>query len=65
MLTNWVDCFGGVECFPVRDTNIAWQWLIDELNDDIDKVVLAHGGYNDKRAILHLCQVDEMITSIR
>ena len=47
MLTNWVDCFGGVECFPVRDTNIAWQWLIDELNDDIDKVVLADGGYND------------------
>ena len=31
------------------DLNIAWQWLIDELDDGVGEVVLADGGYNDRR----------------
>ena len=41
--TGWIVWWNGV--YP--DLNIVRQWLIHELNDEIEKVVLADGGYND------------------
>ena len=38
---------GSFPCGGYPDLNIARQWLIHELDDDIEEVVLVDGGYND------------------
>ena len=49
MLVIWVDCLveWGYICGTYPGINIAQQCLIYELDEDIGKVVLADGGYND------------------
>ena len=47
---------GAFPCGGYPDLNIVRQWLIHELDDYIEEVVLVDGGYNDgSEYFLMLC----------
>ena len=44
--TGWIVWWNGMfPCGTYPDINIAWQWLIYGLDEDIHEVVLMDGGY--------------------
>ena len=48
MQMGWIVWWNGAfPCGAYPDLNIARQWLIHELDDEIQEVVLPDGGYND------------------
>ena len=45
---GWIVWWNGAfPCVSYADVNIVQQWLIYELDEDIQEVVLANGGYNN------------------
>ena len=46
---GWIVRWNGVfPCGSYPDLNIAWQCLVDQLDDNIGEEVLANGGYNGR-----------------
>ena len=46
--TGWIVWWNGTfPCGACPDLNIAWQWLSYKLDEEIQEVVLADGGYKD------------------
>ena len=46
--TGWIVWWNGAfPCGSYPDLDIVWQWLIDKLDDEVGKAVLADGGYNN------------------
>ena len=73
MLVNGVNglvvwCFSLYGSYP--DMNIAWEWLIYELDKNICEVVQANGGYNDRGQYFIIPSrwnyyVDKMMADVR